>query len=123
MLCQLVNLMLCNHNGIFVIEAGKICMFEGIILLINLIKNLPCNIKFNLLLQLLQLVVVLVLEIGVLGKLQGVVFIIKFFIKASLTFFHELIEDAIILFPNLLMHLLVLKCYTKLRTWLWFLRL
>ena len=105
---QLINFLLGYDNGIFEVQAGEINVLKGVVLPINLIKNLPRHIKLNPLPHHFHLIFILILEIRAFLELKRVVLISKLLIKSSFTLLHLLVEYLIILLADILMQILLL---------------
>jgi len=89
-------------------------VLKGVVLPINLIKNLPRHIKLNPLPHHFHLIFILILEIRAFLELKRVVLISKLLIKSSFTLLHLLVEYLIILLADILMQILLLHGYVQL---------
>ena len=97
---EFVKLLLGYGDGVNVVEAAQVNKLEGVILVINLVEDLPGHIELDTLPEHLKLVLVFgLVDVGT-GHLE-------FCVELVLGFLHEVVENLIILFSDLFLPLLL----------------
>lgn len=96
---QLKNFLLSDSDGVMVVQAAHIDMLKSVIVLIDLIENLPSDVKFDPLPHDLKLIPVLIFiklpEVYVLGDR-----IIDFVVELVLGSLHLLVKNGVVLLPD-----------------------